>query len=90
MPGRNGTIGFPSATVPILGQLFEIVGMLISGVVICKCETPRSLLVTSNQVTVCPECRKGYVIQGVIWKAGTAPAIHVAIVAVNQADAPPK
>lgn len=78
-----------ASRVPILGQRFEVVGMLVSAVVLCKCDGGKALLITSNQVTACPSCRKGYVVQGLTWQAGEPPAFQVAIVAAEPDAAPP-
>lgn len=72
--------------VPIIGQPFEVTGMLITVVVVCKCELQRSLLVTSNAVTECPGCHKGYVVQQIDWTAGQPPAIRLGIVQQQQPD----
>lgn len=78
--GRAPSSQFPGANVPIVGQPFEVVGFLVSVVVLCRCEGRRSLLVTSNQVTQCPACKKGYVVHAVNWQKDQPPAFRLAIV----------
>ncbi len=83
MAGQNGNgpIVFPGARVPIVGQPFDLVGFLVTGLVVCKCEGGAvPLLVTQNAPTQCPKCRKAYVVQGLQWKQGQPPGMQVAII----------
>lgn len=77
----NGTIGFPGARVPIVGQPFDVTGLLVTALLVCKCSGAVPLMVASNGPTQCPKCRKAYVVNGVQWKQGQPPNIQIAILA---------
>lgn len=78
--------------VPILGQPFEITGLVMIANLTCKCEGRHPLLVMSNAPAQCPACKKAYLLAGVQVRPGELPQIQVSISAppnAEPAEAPP-
>jgi hypothetical protein len=57
----NGTIPFPSESVPILGQPVRLIAWFPTAMVVCQCQPGNDpLFIIGVASTECPKCQKQY------------------------------
>ena len=77
----HSTVPFHApGAVPIIGQPFELSACLVTALLTCKCTGLHPLLITTNAVTACPACKRGYIIQGVQIVPDQPPSFKIGIV----------
>lgn len=84
----NGPIPFhPKANeVPLVGQPVQVIGWVITAVVVCRCERGGTLLLSGQAGTMvrCPSC-------GQAWGIGPGTKLHLDLARVlTPADLPPQ